>query len=242
MRASDLELVPRPDQWDARARSELAGRSTVSRIAAIAVLAYLLATGILLGAGWLVTEFGVPGWLGDVDQGVTHWLAANRSGPLNTITANLSKLAHTFTVVGTAVGAGAVLLVVRRWRQVVVLLVALPLELAVFLSVGYLVGRPRPEVAALDAIPATASFPSGHVAAAIALYGGLALVLRSMSISERVNQWVLVAVFVIVVGVGFSRVYRGLHHPSDILAGAALGLAAVAAAVVAARSVDEVSP
>lgn len=68
------------------------------------------------------------------------------------------------------------------------------------------------------------------------------LAVRWLSVSGRVSPWVLVAVFVIVAGVGFPRVYRGLHHPSDIFAGAALGLAALAAALVAARSLEGSSP
>lgn len=236
------DLLPQPDQIDARVRTELVRHSLVSRILMVVVVAYALMTGVLLLAGWLVMEFGVHSWFGDIDQGVTQWFVDNRSGVLGTVTANLSNLADTYTVLGLAFGAAIMLLVLRCWRQAVVLLVALPLELTVFLSVSYLVGRPRPDVVPLDAVPVTASFPSGHVAAAIALYGAVAVVVRSLSLSERVNRWVLVGAIVIAIGVGLSRIYRGLHHPSDIVAGAVLGLAALVAAVVAARSVEARRP
>lgn len=210
----------------------------MGRLLVVMVVAYVAITGALLGAGWLVMEFGIDSWFGDVDQDVTQWFEANRSGVLTAIASNLSNLADTFTVVGVAFGAGIVLLVLRCWRQAVVLLVAIPLELAVFLSVGYVVSRPRPDVVPLEAVPGTASFPSGHVAAAIVLYGAVAVVVRSMSVSGRLNRWVLVGAIVVAIGVGISRVYLGLHHPSDIIAGAVLGVAALVAAVGASRTVE----
>lgn len=234
---SDRPLGPHP--VDATVRTQLGGYPPARRIVVVAVVAYALITGALLGAGWLVMEFGIDSWFGQVDQGITKWFAGNRTDLLDTVTANISHLADTFTVFGMAFGTGIVLLVLRYWRQAVVLLVALPLELAVFLSVVRLVGRPRPAVVPLDSVPATASFPSGHVAAAIALYGAVAVIVRSLSLSSRVNRWAVVGAIVIVIGVGLSRVYRGLHHPSDIAAGAVLGLAALATAVLAARTVEE---
>ena len=77
------------------------------------------------------------------------------------------------------------------------------------------------------------------MAAAIALYGAVAVIVRSLSLSSRLNRWIIVGPTVIVIGVGLPRVYRGLHHPSDIVAGAVLGLVALATAVLAARTVEE---
>ena len=127
------------------------------------------------------------------------------------------------------------LLAGRLRRQVTVLAVGLVLELSVFLSTTYVVHRPRPDVDALDSVPATASFPSGHMAASVVLYGGLALIGSSLVSVRSVRRWLLVAAGLMALGVGFSRVYRGLHHPSDIVAGGAFGLACLAAAVLAAQ-------
>ena len=210
-------------------------RTREARFAEMVGAAYVSLTIVLLLAGELVMELAVGSWPGAVDSAITHWFAGNRGAIFNALTTGLSNLGDTFTVIGVAIGAGTVLLAGRLWRQATVLAVGLALELSVFLSTTYVVHRPRPDVDALDSVPATASFPSGHMAASVVLYGGLALIGSSLAPRRRIRRWLLVAAGIIAVGVGVSRVYRGLHHPIDIVAGGALGLACLAAAVLAAR-------
>src|SRR3712207_7042639 len=83
---------------------------------------------------------------------------------------------ETITVI--AIGLVAfVLLRVRltRWREPVYLAVTLIGEVTIFVSTTLLVDRARPPVRHLDSAPPTSSFPSGHTAASVALYGGLAV-------------------------------------------------------------------
>ncbi|MDX3540273.1 diacylglycerol kinase family protein [Streptomyces sp. MB09-01] len=72
--------------------------------------------------------------------------------------------------------------------------------------------------------PPTSSFPSGHVGASVALYGGLATL-----VWNRVRgpwRYVAAAVLVLVPPVvGLSRMYRGMHHPSDVAGGLVNGVA-----------------
>ena len=210
----------------------LHGRPRLLRIAEVVGGAYVLLTMTFLLSGLLVVEVIVGSTLGDLDVASTRWLARNRVAPLDTATAVLSNLGDTFTVIGVTLGAGTVLLAARLWRQVTVLAVGLPLELAVFLSTTYAVGRRRPVIDPLDAVPATASFPSGHMAASIVLYGGLAVIACSLGIAAAARRAIWTVAVVLAIGVGFSRVYRGLHHPIDVLAGGVLGVACLVIAVV----------
>ncbi|HEX7475043.1 MAG TPA: phosphatase PAP2 family protein [Dehalococcoidales bacterium] len=93
-------------------------------------------------------------------------------------------------------------------------------ELLIFLIVTAVVNRPRPIVPLLDSAPPTSSFPSGHTAAAVALYGSFAVI----ALRQLRTKWLSIAlatVFCIVpVVVGVSRLYRGMHHPTDVLFGA----------------------
>jgi membrane-associated phospholipid phosphatase len=80
------------------------------------------------------------------------------------------------------------------------------------------VDRIRPSIQHLDVAPQTSSFPSGHTAAAIALACGLALGLGRTRPRHRLRAlvWLLAVVLPVVVLV--SRLYRGMHWPSDVAA------------------------
>ena len=96
-------------------------------------------------------------------------------------------------------------------------------ELFVFLAVTNTVHRARPAVPRLDGAPPTSSFPSGHIAAAVALYGCLAVLvlwIYGPRTAARVAAFVLCWIPVVV---GVSRPYRGMHYPSDVLMGAVGG-------------------
>ena len=151
-----------------------------------------------------------------------------RSGSCPHRTPTFDTLTHYGTLLSetiTAIALTAVLVVVfrlwlGRWRESIAVLVAIMGELFVFLLVTNTVGRPRPPVPRLDQAPPTSSFPSGHTAAAVALYGCLALiVLRQMA-----NRWLarLIATLCCLVPliVATSRVYRGMHYLTDVLFGA----------------------
>jgi len=122
------------------------------------------------------------------------------------------------------VAAVLAFVITRRWRPALVIATVLVGEVLIFLASSAVVGRSRPPVAHLDPVlPPTSSFPSGHTAAAICLYGALAaLVLRGTRAWWR---WAVLGVAVaLVVGVAFARLYRGAHHPTDVLASVAFAV------------------
>jgi membrane-associated phospholipid phosphatase len=87
----------------------------------------------------------------------------------------------------------------------------------------------------LEHLPVNASYPSGHVAASIAVYGCLALLLTSRFKNPWLRGVIWAIAIALPIAVGISRMYRGMHHPLDILGGAAMGLAALLIALFAAR-------
>ncbi|HEX8582587.1 MAG TPA: phosphatase PAP2 family protein, partial [Acidimicrobiales bacterium] len=99
--------------------------------------------------------------------------------------------------------------------------------------------RPRPPVERLDDVAATASFPSGHTAGAVALYGALA-VLAALHLRRAAVRWLVIGVLALVpVAVALSRLYRGMHYPTDVAGGAVVGgawLATVAGTTLASRT------
>jgi undecaprenyl-diphosphatase len=209
--------------------------------AATAILGYLVVGILLVGIGLILTKLLSPGPIPAWDNGVDRWFAARRTAGWSTVTDYASLLAQTPTVLVVAGVAGVILAIRRLWRELGFLVVAFFIEFGVFLTTVMVVERPRPSVPKLDHVPATSSFPSGHQAASIVLYAGLALVISSRTRSTllRVAVWTIAVIFVVAVGV--SRVYRGLHHPIDVFAGVVLGIGALLFAILAMRAADAAS-
>ena len=89
----------------------------------------------------------------------------------------------------------------------------------------HLIARPRPELIPHAAWTFTASFPSGHTMMATVVWLWLALMLGDASGRRAVRDFALAAALVIAFVVGASRVYMGVHWPSDIVEAWGLGLA-----------------
>lgn len=195
-----------------------------SAVGAVGVLALMVVSGLLV-------EFAVTrSSIGDADLSVTSWLADHRTGAMDAVATVGSSLADTFTVIGVIVGAVTMLAAAGRFRHGLFLLVAVSTEFAAFLATSYLIGRDRPDVEPLGEVPSTGSYPSGHVAVAIVLYGGLTVVAASISRRPgvgRIGCWITA---VLALFVGLSRMYEGVHHPLDVLGGVLLGVAALTSA------------
>ena len=195
----------------------------------------LLAAYVVLTGLWVLVGLAIEGPLDDsglvrTDERIAQWFADHRTPRLDDASLIGSWMAETLTkVVLTAVVAGVMLAAWRRWKEPSMLAVPLVLEAMSFITVTFIVRRPRPDVARLDESPVDTAFPSGHVAAA-ACYG--AIVVVALWRTRRVWWPVLLAVLVLAVSVtvAWARMYRGMHFLSDIVAGFLLGMVSVVTA------------
>lgn len=127
------------------------------------------------GLGLLITGPLADRWPFSAEDGVNRFVAARRDDIATTFSDWLSLFAGTQSVIAlTLVCTVALLLVPRvpRRREAAFLAGTVAAQSAVFLLVTLVVERSRPEVPHLDAAPPTSSFPSGHVGASVALFGG----------------------------------------------------------------------
>jgi membrane-associated phospholipid phosphatase len=164
---------------------------------------------------------GLAHWDGSVDRS----FASHRTTTWNTVTHYVTLGAETPTVIGVGLVLFVILrLRLGRWRESIFIAVALLGEVSIFASTTLAVDRARPLVPHLDEAPPTSSFPSGHTAASVALYGGLAIVVLTVAARRWPGLLVGVLAVAMPVAVGLSRIYRGMHFPTDVISGALLAL------------------
>ncbi|HEV7257779.1 MAG TPA: phosphatase PAP2 family protein [Bosea sp. (in: a-proteobacteria)] len=97
--------------------------------------------------------------------------------------------------------------------------------------------RTRPDIVHL-ARTFTSSFPSGHATLSVAIFSTLALIVSRHQRSGAARGYICAVTTILIAAVGISRVYLGVHYPSDVLAGWALGLLSsiASASIAGARS------
>jgi undecaprenyl-diphosphatase len=172
------------------------------------------------------------GPLSELDVDVATWVA--RSMP-----SWAEWLARPFTWLGGALGVTAVVtgvtvwLLERRARAEAALLVVVAVGIQVLVFTGKdAYSRPRPDVGSAIRLPSSFSFPSGHAATGIAVFGLLGLFAATIARTRRQRVTAICAGFAMGALIGASRVVLDVHFVSDVLAGAALGLAWLAACLL----------
>jgi membrane-associated phospholipid phosphatase len=187
---------------------------------------HLLALGgvfVLLGVFLLLTRevFG-SSTLESVDRAILHWVAAQRSPTLTQGAIDITSLGSpTLFWLFTACALG-VLAAARDLRGALQLLLAAAGNEVLTEALKAFLGRPRPGLAPLVTAHGY-SYPSGHTMAAAALYVTLALVGARHFKVPAFRRVLLVLAALAMTLVACSRVYLGVHHPTDVVSGAAVG-------------------
>jgi undecaprenyl-diphosphatase len=189
------------------------------------LVGWVFTFGLLYLVGYSLTRWTPGTWLGDFDTGVPRWLQSFRTPDLDHVSWLWSKAGDTHAILAVSlVFCPLALALWRQWRPVLFLVLTMVGELTLFLTTAAAVGRPRPPVEQMDGQMPTSSFPSGHIAATMCLWVAIAVVAM-----PRIRQWwrwaFLALAIIMPAGVALSRMYRGMHHPTDLL-GASLLTAA----------------
>lgn len=226
-----------------RVAMALGNRRPAALFLMAALLGYVLLSGAAIATGLLVTKVMLQiGPVARADEWAVTWLSRHRS-PFPTELSLAGSILAGGVVIPTVVAlSAATLACLRRWLAAAFLVAAITLEVATYRITTLVVHRERPGVPRLEHLATNASFPSGHTAASVAAYGGLALLLSSCFRSRwtRLLCWMLACV--IPLFVAFARMYRGMHHPADCVAGALIGIASLSIALFAARAANASRP
>jgi hypothetical protein len=200
------------------------------------VVAYVAVAGLSILLGVLVTRVILADeGIASNDESVVGFLSDHRSAGLTDASLAASMMAGGVVLPILVALFALAMAILRQWRVGAFLVFALAVESASYRTTTLVIHRPRPNVSRLEDLPVEASYPSGHTAASIAVYCGLALLVTSRIASRSVRAAIWIVAAAVPVFVAFGRMYRGMHHPLDVLGGATLGITAVVALVLVSR-------
>lgn len=220
-------------------------RATAGRAASVrAALGVLLVAGIVVavaGAGafaWVASHVR-RGSTQAFDVAVLEWLGAHRSPFVDEAMLEITFLG-TGLVVLVIVGVAALFLYLTQHRYSAWLLLASTaggIILNNVLKLGF--ARPRPTVLEWQAHAVSSSFPSGHAMSAAVVYGTVAYLAARLQRhrASRIATMLVAAVMIFLICL--SRLYLGVHYPSDVLAGVLVGLSWAAFCMVTLEGIQK---
>ncbi len=168
------------------------------------------------------------------DTALLHWAGAHRSPALNDVALQVTGLGSAATLITIVLVAAALLWVSKHRGSVYMLAIALVSGAGLGVLLKNHFHRQRPTIIPWLSHALTTSFPSGHSMDSAVTYGTIAyLVGRLASKPLRIVVYWVAAV--LVVSIGVSRVYIGVHYPSDVVAGWLAGIAWTALIAVSTR-------
>lgn len=186
-------------------------------LVAAVILSFLLVLGITIGAGELLGLAERSDGSTAFDRSITSWAVAHRASAL-------TSLAHALSTVGSQgvlvpiVAVVAIMLIIRDSRGLAGLLVVLWAGAIELYSLSkHFVGRPRPPMHLWLTSASSSAFPSGHATQSLGTFAALALVVGALL--PRARRPGLLVAALLAAGVGWSRVYLGVHWATDVIAG-----------------------
>ena len=151
-------------------------------------------------------------------------------------TAGMTRVMLALTALGSplvlwfvGLGGAALAVVARKPRVALTLVAGLATSSMLSITLKALIGHARPDQPLV--LAQAASFPSGHQLMSAVVYGLYAILLLGTRLKPSVRGPGVVGLVLLVAGVGLSRLYLGVHWPSDILASLALAIICLAALV-----------
>lgn len=192
-------------------------------------LQMLLGVSIFVGGIWAAVELTDEVFEGDTQTFDVRIIKSMRvagdfSDPIGS--SGIEEMGRDLTALGgvavlslITISAISYLLLTRRARTALLVAIAISSGVVVSMLLKYGFDRPRPDLVPHGSNFYTSSFPSGHSMMAALCYFTLAALMASVEEKRRVKIFLLATALVLTVLVGVSRVYMGVHWPTDVLAG-----------------------
>ncbi len=183
---------------------------------------------VAIAGTWLFAEIAehvVAGSTQHFDDAVLTWIAAHQTPWVQSTALEITALGTGSVVVMIALVAALFLSLGPHRYRAVLLIAATVGGLALNGVLKLIFDRPRPEIFTWGTHAVSSSFPSGHAMNAVIVYSTVAYLAARLERRPWMRWTTLLVAAVVIVLVCLSRVYLGVHYPSDIAAGAAVGIA-----------------
>jgi membrane-associated phospholipid phosphatase len=229
-------LEPRPHGPASVVGRHMSGRRARAFLA-VTLIGFVLLAALAVAAGWLLETYVLPDHgIGKADEHVNVWLSHHRTATRNDVSFWLSGMGDVYALPAIVAATALIAAVLRKWRVAAFVIAAITVEAATYRVTTFLIHRERPAVHRLDHLPVNASYYSGHTAASVAVYCAVALLITSRIRSTALRALCWLVAIALPLLVALSRMYRGMHHPTDVAAGMLIGIGSLAVAIAAARA------
>jgi len=162
--------------------------------------------------------------LGEFDSKVTELLLSFRNP-------SLTKYFIFVTDVGDVKGylvllvvtLGLTIFIIKKWKYIAQIFTVLVLATLSNMMLKRFIDRARPEIEHLVSVK-TLSYPSGHAMSSMAFYGFLIYLVYKLKIKSLWKVFLILLLTLLIISIGVSRIYLGVHFPSDVAGGWIAGI------------------
>jgi membrane-associated phospholipid phosphatase len=157
------------------------------------------------------------------DAAITKFVISFRAPQLNIILQFITNLGDLYGYIAiTTICSLFFYFKFKNWRYVVQLIFVIVISGLSNLALKEVINRARPTAEHLVSVQ-TLSYPSGHAMSAIAFYGFLIYLCYFLKINKCLKASLILLCSFLIVSIGISRIYLGVHFPSDIAGGMIAG-------------------
>ncbi|MEK7669578.1 MAG: phosphatase PAP2 family protein [Patescibacteria group bacterium] len=164
-----------------------------------------------------------------IDQAILNFLVNNRTEWLSFLMMVFTYSGGYLMVIGITFLSALSFYIHRHYQRILPLLITIGGSAGTVYLLKHLFYRARPVAEALY-LETSSSFPSGHATMAMALYGFIFYIIWSYSVKDSrdkhhsLHKFLIIFLAILILLVGVSRLYLGVHYLSDVLAGYVIGL------------------
>jgi undecaprenyl-diphosphatase len=192
-----------------------------------------LSLSLLLGLGTAIATLIFFGWLADevLEGDAKHFDEVTRAAIHQLASPALTIVMRGFSFIGSTIALtiGTIIVVVRfamknLGREAKLFAITMIGAALLNITLKLTFKRARPEPFFNLSLPETYSFPSGHSLTSAVFFGALAAILTARIKSKRTRTAIWIVSTLMFLTIGFSRIYLGVHHTTDVIAGFAAAL------------------